>query len=79
MPTMSGSRPPAVHDVREHLALPFETKVLGTAVTVASIDLRDGASKAYFCHRSRPMPGDGTAVPSTFVSEWKREVAPRTS
>ena len=33
----------------EHLDLPFETKVLGTAVTVASIDLRDGGQIVAIC------------------------------
>ena len=33
----------------EHLELPFETKVLGTAVTVASIDLRDGGQIVAIC------------------------------
>lgn len=37
----------------EHLQLPFETKVLGTAVTVASIDLRDSCQIVAICRRGR--------------------------
>jgi hypothetical protein len=37
----------------EHLALPFETKVLGTEVIVTSIDLRDGGQIVAVCTRGR--------------------------
>lgn len=37
----------------EHLQLPFETKVLGTAVTVVSIDLRDDYQIVATCTRGR--------------------------
>lgn len=43
----------------EHLELPFETKVLGTAVTVAKIDLRDGGQIVAICTRGR----DRQAIP----------------
>jgi calcium binding protein len=39
--------------LEEHLELPFETKVLGAAVTVASIDLRDGGQVVAVCTRGR--------------------------
>lgn len=35
--------------LEEHLALPFETKVLGVAVTVTSIDLRDATQIVAIC------------------------------
>ena len=37
----------------EHLELPFETQVLGTPVTVASIDLRDSNQIVAVCTRGR--------------------------
>lgn len=37
----------------EHVELPFETTVLGAAVTVASIDLRDGGQIIAVCTRGR--------------------------
>ena len=37
----------------EHLELPFETKVLGAAVAVASIDLRDSGQIVAICTRGR--------------------------
>jgi hypothetical protein len=37
----------------ERVELPFETKVLGTAVTVTSIDLRDGGQIVAICTRGR--------------------------
>jgi len=37
----------------EHLELPFETKVLGTVVTVTSIDIRDGGQIVAVCTRGR--------------------------
>lgn len=43
----------------EHLVLPFETKVLGTVVTVTSIDLRDGGQIVAVCTRGR----DRQAIP----------------
>jgi len=43
----------------EHLALPFETRVLGTAVAVTSIDLRDGGLIVAVCTRGR----DRQAIP----------------
>jgi hypothetical protein len=59
----------------EHLELPFETKVLGTAVTVASIALRDGGQIIAVCTRGRdrqaislvdlPLPS-----PKPAGSEW---------
>ena len=39
--------------LEEHLALPFETTVLGVAVTVASIDLRDATLIVAICTRGR--------------------------
>ncbi len=59
----------------EHLGTPFETKVLGSAVTVASIDLRDGGQIVALCTRGRerqtislldlPLPS-----PRPAGSEW---------
>ena len=59
----------------EYLELPFETKVLGVAVTVASIDLRDGGQIVAVCTRGRarqaislvdlPLPS-----PKPAGSEW---------
>jgi len=37
----------------EHVELPFATKVLGGAVTVSSIDLRDGGQIVAICTRGR--------------------------
>lgn len=37
----------------EHLQLPFETRVLGAAVTVASIGLRDSCQIVAICTRGR--------------------------
>ena len=37
----------------EHVELPFETKVLGAVVTVASIDLRDSGQFVANCIRGR--------------------------
>ena len=37
----------------EHVELPFETKVLGAVVTVASIDLRDSGQIVANCTRGR--------------------------
>ena len=37
----------------EHLKLPFETKLLGTAVAVTSIDLRDSGQIVAICTRGR--------------------------
>ena len=59
----------------EHLELPFETKVLGTAVIVASIDLRDDGQIIAICTCGRerqlislvdlPLPS-----PKPAGSEW---------
>jgi hypothetical protein len=59
----------------QHLELPFETKVLGVAVTVASIDLREGNQIVALCIRGRdrqaisvvdlPLPS-----PKPAGSEW---------
>ena len=37
----------------EHVELPFETKVLGVAATVTSIELRDGGQIVAICTRGR--------------------------
>ena len=37
----------------QHLELPFETKVLGTVVIVARLDLRDGVDILAICTRGR--------------------------
>lgn len=39
----------------EHVELPFETKVLGAAVTVTSIDLRDCHQIVAICTRGRDL------------------------
>jgi hypothetical protein len=39
--------------LEEHLELPFETQVLGSPVTVASIDLRAGDQIVALCTRGR--------------------------
>jgi hypothetical protein len=59
----------------QHLELPFETKVLGIAVSVAGIDLRDGGQIVALCTRGRdrqaislvdlPLPS-----PKPAGSEW---------
>ena len=59
----------------QHLELPFETRVLGIAVSVASIDLRDGGQIVALCTRGRdrqaislvdlPLPS-----PKPIGSEW---------
>jgi len=45
--------------LEEHLELPFETKVLGVAVTVTRIELRDGGLIVAVCTRAR----DRQAIP----------------
>jgi hypothetical protein len=37
----------------QHLELPFETKVLGIAISVTRIDLRDGGQIVALCTRGR--------------------------
>ena len=59
----------------QHLRLPFETKVLGISVIVASIDLRDGGQIIAICTRGQdrqaitlvdlPLPS-----PRPAGSEW---------
>jgi hypothetical protein len=39
--------------LEEHLAVPFETNVLGVEVTVEEIDLRPGSGLAAICARGR--------------------------
>jgi len=61
--------------LERHLALPFETAVLGAAVSVVSIELRDGAQIVAICTRGRdrqaisltdlPLP-----APKPAGSEW---------
>ena len=61
--------------IEEHLKLPFETKVLGTVVTVARIDLSDDGRIVAICTRGRerqaisvtelPLPS-----PRPSGSEW---------
>ena len=61
--------------IEEHLELPFETTVLGVAVTVASIDLRESNQIVALCVRGRnrqaisvvdlPLPS-----PKPAGSEW---------
>jgi hypothetical protein len=59
----------------EHLELPFETTVLGIAVTVASIDLRDGGQIVALCTRGRnrqaiPVVDLPLPSPKPAGSEW---------
>src|SRR6266545_1944972 len=61
--------------LEQHLQLPFETKVLGIRVIVASIDLRDGGQITAICTRGQdrqaislvdlPLPS-----PKPAGSEW---------
>lgn len=61
--------------LEEHLGLPFETKVLGNAVAVTSIDIRNGGQIVAICIRGRerqaislvdlPLP-----LPRPTGSEW---------
>ncbi len=73
--------------IEQHLALPFETQVLGATVTVTRIDLGDDDRINAACTRSRdhqaisivdlPLPS-----PRPDGSEWieaYRQWAPRTS
>jgi hypothetical protein len=39
--------------LQKHLELPFETKVLGVAVTVTDVDLRDSGQIVAICTRGR--------------------------
>ena len=59
----------------EHLGLPFETKVLGIEVTVASIDLRDSGLIVAICTRGRdrqaiPLVDLPLLSPGPTGSEW---------
>jgi hypothetical protein len=59
----------------QHLELPFETTVLGVAVTVASIDLRDGDQIVALCTRGRdrqaiPVVDLPLPSPKPAGSEW---------
>jgi hypothetical protein len=59
----------------EHLVLPFETRVLGTAVTVASIDLRGDHQIVAICTRGRerqaiPLADLPLSTPKPGGSEW---------
>jgi hypothetical protein len=50
----------------EHLAVPFETVVLGVAVIVERLDLRDDLQIVAICRRGPPGDRDwGTAVADT--------------
>jgi hypothetical protein len=59
----------------EHLELPFETTVLGTVVTVVSIDLRDYGQLNAICTRGRHRQAISLAelplpTPKPAGSEW---------
>jgi hypothetical protein len=59
----------------EYLELPFETKVLGAAVTVGSIDFRDGGQIVALCTRGRDRQAISLAdlplpSPKPAGSEW---------
>ena len=59
----------------EHLELPFETTVLGTVVTVVSIDLRDYGQLNAICARGRHRQAISLAelplpMPRPAGSEW---------
>ena len=59
----------------EHVELPFETTVLGVAVTVASIDLRDGDQIVATCTRGRDRQAIGLVdlplpSPKPAGAEW---------
>jgi hypothetical protein len=59
----------------EHLELPFETTVLGTVVTVVSIDLRDYGQLNAICTRGRHRQAISLAelplpTPRPAGSEW---------
>lgn len=59
----------------EHLELPFETTVLGTVVTVVSIDLRDYGQLNAVCTRGRHRQAISLAelplpTPRPAGSEW---------
>ena len=59
----------------EHLELPFETRVLGTVVTVASLDLRDGGQLNAICTHGRDRQAISLAelplpTPRPPGSEW---------
>ncbi len=61
--------------LEDHLELPFETKVLGAAVTVARIDLRDGGQIVAICTRGRDRQAISLAdlplpSPRPVGSEW---------
>ena len=61
--------------IEEHLKLPFETKVLGTVVTVARIDLRDDGRIVAICTRGRERQAISVAdlllpTPRPVGCEW---------
>ena len=61
--------------LEEHLELPFETTVLGTVVTVSSIDLRDYGQLNAICTRGRHRQAISLAElplpkPRPAGSEW---------
>ena len=51
--------------LEEHLELPFETTVLGTVVTVSSIDLRDYGQLNAICTRGRHRQAISLAISRT--------------
>ncbi|MEY9997598.1 hypothetical protein ABIE67_009717 [Streptomyces sp. V4I8] len=58
----------------DHLAIPFETTVLGTSVTVDSVDLTPGSRIIAWCtrgpHRQAIAILDGSPC-SCFLSAWR--------
>ena len=48
--------------LEQHLALPFETVVLGIAVTVKKVDLAESGHIVAICHRERERPGAGRGI-----------------
>lgn len=70
----------------QHLELPFETNVLGTAVTVTSLDLRDGGQIIAICTRGRdrqaialvdlPLPSPKPAG-TQWIEAYRHWLSPR--
>jgi len=60
--------------IEQHLALPFETVVLGVAVTVTTVDVAESGHIVAICHRGRErqaIPILDLPLPDPLPSGWE--------
>lgn len=60
--------------IEQHLALPFETVVLGVAVTVKAVDVAESGHIVAICHRGRErqaIPILELPLPDPLPSGWE--------